>query len=286
MTKKILITGKNSYVGNQLAEWLKKEPNKYEVIKRSVRDNKWKEIDFSRFDVVVHVAGIAHIKENKNNEKLYFEINRDLAFKVAKKAKKEHVNQFIFLSSMSVYGIDNGIITKDTSEKPKTNYGRSKLEGEKIIKALQSKDFNVAILRPPMIYGKDCKGNYSKLAKSIDYVPVFPKIKNQRSMLYIDNLTELIKLIIEDNSYGTFFPQNKEYVNTIKMIEAISSTHNKKFRLVKGLDFLLKIKNIKLINKVFGNLVYDKKMSLYDKEYCIVNFDTSIYLTEGRKING
>src|SRR5690606_7124221 len=114
--------------------------------------------------VVIHVAGIAHVKETKENADLYYKVNRDLAFEVAKKAKNEGVKQFIFLSSMSVYGIETGIIKINTPTNPKTNYGRSKLEAEELISSIESDSFKVAILRPPMIYGKGCKGNYIRLA--------------------------------------------------------------------------------------------------------------------------
>src|SRR5699024_3355509 len=102
--KKILITGVNSYVGNSLEKRLEKDSEKYQVDKVSLRDSSWKEKDFSTYNSIVHVAGIAHRKETKENEHLYYQVNRDLAFRVAKKAKDNGVKHFIFLSSMSVYG--------------------------------------------------------------------------------------------------------------------------------------------------------------------------------------
>src|SRR5690625_4786973 len=161
--KKILITGVNSYVGNSLADWLGKEPENYSIDKISMRDGTWKEKDFSIYDVVVHVAGIAHQKETKKNQKLYFEINRDLACEIAKKSKAECVGYFVFLSSMSVYGLDEGVIDEKTQLNPKSNYGKSKFQAEKKISALADTTFKLAIIRPPMIYGKGCKGNYKKL---------------------------------------------------------------------------------------------------------------------------
>src|SRR5699024_2819593 len=163
----------------------------------------WKEKDFSMYDVVVHVAGIAHRKETKENAQLYYEINRDLAYDVAQKSKTESVKQFIFLSSMSVYGLEEGVIDGRTPLHPKSNYGKSKLEAENLIQPLENKNFKVAIIRPPMIYGKDCKGNYQRLAKIAKKVPVFPKIDNKRSMIYIDNLSEFIRLSIDRSEEHT-----------------------------------------------------------------------------------
>ncbi len=278
--KKILITGKNSYIGISLEQWLKKYPDKYEVESISLRNNLWKEKDFSKYEVVYHVAGIAHRKETNKNKDLYYEVNRDLAYEVAKKSKCDSVGQFIFLSTMSVYGLENGIIDKHTQLKPKTNYGKSKLQAEELIKPLEAEDFRIAILRPPMVYGKGCKGNYPRLTKLAKTTPIFPDVNNKRSMIYIDNLTEFVRLLIDDCASGIFFPQNEEYVNTSEMVKLIAESHGKKIRLIKMFNPLLKLLNISIINKVFGDLVYDKKMSIYKKRYCLQDFITSIIVTE------
>src|SRR5690606_35554866 len=147
-------------------------PNDYHIEKISLRDDAWKEHDFSKYDVILHVAGIAHRKETKENKELYYRVNRDLTYEVAKKAKSERVSHFIFLSSLSVYGMETGIITRETVPQPKSNYGKSKLEAEELIASLSDEQFNVAILRPPMIYGKNCPGNYSKLRMLILKTPI------------------------------------------------------------------------------------------------------------------
>src|SRR5690625_3161989 len=166
--KHILITGVNSYVGNSLADWLAKWPQKYHVEKISLRDTLWKERDFSSYDVVVHVAGIAHVSTDPKMEETYYRVNRDLTIEVAKKAKTDGVKQFIFLSSIIVYGdrpSKNGVIDENTIPKPSNFYGKSKLEAEKGIQPLNDPTFKVVNIRPPMIYGKNSKGNYPRLAK-------------------------------------------------------------------------------------------------------------------------
>lgn len=169
----------------------------------------------------------------KRDKDLYFRVNRDLAYEVAKKAKKEGVSQFIFLSSMSVYGMETGVITRDTVPQPKSLYGKSKLEAEKLIEHLNDQTYKVAILRPPMVYGKGCKGNYPKLAKLAKITPLFPDIDNKRSMIYVDNLSKFLKVIIDDNQSGLFFPQNNEYVKTSELVKLIAKYNNKKIRLTK-----------------------------------------------------
>lgn len=282
--KRILITGKNSYVGNSFEKWVEKYPGRYEVDKISLRDDSWKSYGFSGYDSVLHVAGIAHRKETEENKDLYYKVNRDLTYELALKAKREGVPQFIFLSSMSVYGLETGIINSKTTPIPKSFYGKSKFEAEKLIKTLNDHSFKVAILRPPMIYGKGCKGNYVRLSKLALKLPFFPNVVNKRSMIFIDNLSELIRLLIDNLEEGIFFPQNDEYVTTSKMVQLIAEAHGKSIRLVKIFNPILKITKgkIRIINKVFGDLLYEETLSTYHKSYNVVNFKDSIKKTEAK----
>lgn len=283
--KKILITGKNSYVGNSFEEWLDNYPGEYEVDKVSLRDSSWKSYDYSPYDSVLHVAGIAHVSTDPKMEELYYKVNRDLTIEVAKKAKADGVRQFIFMSSIIIYGEaskERKVIDKDTVPTPSNFYGKSKLEAEEGIKSLEKKDFKIAVIRPPMIYGKGSKGNYPKLSKAAQKLPIFPDIDNQRSMLHIDNLSEFLRLIITNEESGLYFPQNKEYVKTSEMVKVISEVHGRKIRLVKIFNPMIKLLNGKLgiIDKVFGNLVYDEELSRYKENYRLKDLKTSIVATE------
>ncbi|QNO13386.1 NAD-dependent epimerase/dehydratase family protein [Alkalicella caledoniensis] len=281
--KRVLITGKNSYIGTSLEKWLMREPDKYKVDTIDMKDGSWKEKDFSVYDVVFHVAGIAHIKETTDNQDLYYKVNRDLAYETAQKAKQDGVGQFIFLSSMSVYGIENGVINKNTPLKSDSAYGKSKIEAEELINKLQDDSFIVATLRPPMVYGKGCRGNYPRLAGLALKTPVFPKVENKRSMIYIDNLSEFVKQLIDNKSGGLFFPQNSEYVNTSEMVRLIAEAHGKRIVMTKLFNPLLRLLNISTVNKVFGDLVYDMSMSEYKSNYRVCGFKESIIKTEGAR---
>ncbi|WP_410514277.1 NAD-dependent epimerase/dehydratase family protein [Paenibacillus sp. BR2-3] len=278
--RKILITGANSYIGTSLEKWLEQYPAKYFIDTVDIRGCSWEEKDFSEYDVVFHVAGVAHIKETKENEELYYKVNRDLAYKVAGKAKVDGVKQFIFLSSMSVYGIECGVINKRSPLNPKSSYGKSKLEAEELINHLSDGAFKVVILRPPMIYGKACKGNYPKLARLALKAPVFPDIKNKRSMLYIENLSEFLRILIDNCSSGLFFPQNKEYICSSEMVKLIGVAHSKRIFMTKLFNPLLNLIKTRTVNKVFGDLVYEKNMSEYKEHYCLYDFRESIFKTE------
>lgn len=280
--KRVLITGKNSYIGTSLENWLMREPDKYKVDTVDMKDRSWKEKDFSSYDVVFHVAGIAHIKETSDNQNLYYKVNRDLAYETAQKAKQDGVEQFIFLSSMSVYGIEQGVIDKNTPLTPNSAYGKSKIEAEKLINKLQDDSFTVATLRPPMVYGKGCRGNYPRLVGLALKTPIFPKVDNKRSMIYIDNLSEFVKRLIDNRSGGLFFPQNADYVNTSEMVRIIAEVHGKRVVMTKLFNPLLRLLNVSTVNKVFGDLVYDMSMSNYVSDYRVCGFRESIKKTEQR----
>jgi len=283
--KKILITGANSYIGTSVERWLGKHPEKYFINTIEMQSDAWKKKNFSEFDVVFHVAGIAHVSSNPKMEDLYYKVNRDLTIETAKKAKAEGIKQFIFMSSIIVYGDsskDKRVINKDTLPSPSNYYGMSKLQAEEGINSLEEEYFKVVILRPPMIYGKGSKGNYPKLANAAQKLPIFPDIENQRSMLHIDNLCELIRLIIDNEERGTYFPQNAEYVNTSEMVKLIAEVHGNGISMVKLFNPILRVLESRwgLINKIFGNLVYEKRMSDYKKDYRVNDLKTSIQKTE------
>lgn len=293
LPKKILITGKNSFIGQSFELWLKQSMYESEYLIDTVDtiNNEWQKIKFSGYDVVFHVAGIAHVDSSKlddNMKQLYYRVNRDLTIEIAKKAKEEGVKQFIFMSSSIVFGDNSRLgrinrINSSTVPMPSSVYGDSKLQADLRIHELQSDLFHVVSLRPPMIYGKGCKGNYPLLAKYAQKIPVFPDIKNERSMLHVDNLCEFVRLIIDNEESGYFYPQNKEYISTSSLVKEIATVHGKRMFLTKLFNPLLYAlsRRVNIINKVFGSFAYDKELSNYkDFEYCVNDVKTSIKKTE------
>lgn len=283
MGKRILITGKSSYIGNHVKLWLEAAPNDIKCKMTGTRNGEWKAVNFSEYETVCHVAGIVHQKEKPEMEALYDEVNRKLTVEIAKKAKKEGVKQFLFLSSMSVYGLSKGVITKDTVPNPTTFYGKSKLAAEKELSALEDESFKIAVIRPPMIYGKDCKGNYARLSALARKTPVFPAVKNARSMLYISNLCEFIRILVEEQAGGIFFPQNEAYVVTSDMVQEIAKNHKKKICTTKAFNPLVNrmAEQIGFVSKIFGTLIYEQEMSKYkNQSYEVCDFPKSIYETE------
>ena len=273
--KKILITGANSYLGNRFSEYLSQWPEQYQVDIMNLMDGSWREKSFFGYDCVYHVAGIAHIKETKENAHLYYEIDRDLAVEVAKKAKTYGVGQFIFPSSMSVYGMSVGEITADTKPVPCTNYGLAKLEAEYELNQLRSGDFRVAVMRPPMVYGDGCKGNYQALVKIAKIAPVLPDYQNQRSMLHVEGLCSFVKDLIDDEADGLFIPQDREYICTSKMIQNIARDAGRNVPLWKMLKPLIRlfVRCSKIGQKAFGNLFYNLHSSEHRENYQVARLE-------------
>lgn len=283
--KKILITGKGSYIGSNFRKYLEQNQDKYLVEELDMVSDAWREFDFSKFDVVYHVAGLAHSTPDESQRGLYYRVNADLTYEVAKKAKDAGVKQFIFMSSIIVYGSGevgkDRIIKKDTPLSPDNFYGDSKKQAEIKINPLKDENFKIVILRPPMIYGENSKGNYPMLAKFAKKTPIFPKVENKRSMLYLGNLMEFVKLMIDQEEAGVFLPQNKEYVCTSKLVGYIAKLNGHKIIFTKIFNPFIKVfgKN-NYVNKVFGNFIIDKELSSYKIDYNRYSFEESIKLTE------
>ena len=289
--KKILITGVGSFIGASFEKYIEDNyADRYEVETVDMIDGSWRKKNFSGYDVVYHVAGIAHSDNGRisaEKEKLYRSVNTDLTIETAKKAKADGVKQFIFMSSAIVYGDSAPIgkakvITKDTVPSPANCYSDSKLQAELGILPLQDESFKVCVLRPPMIYGKGSKGNFPTLEKMADKLPIFPKVQNQRSMLYVGNFVEFVRLMIENEEEGIFWPQNAEFSNTSELVRMIAEAKGKKIVLVPGFGWLLKLLShiTGLVDKAFGNLSYERSMSEYKEKYQKYTLYDSVRETE------
>ena len=275
----VLITGADSYIGTHIAAYL---PEKTYAVRQLDLRRGLDPRAFEGQDVVIHVAGIAHQKETPQNKGLYQSVNCDLAVETAELAKKRGVKQFIFFSSMSVYGKTTGRITAETQPAPNTHYGKSKWDAEQKMAALADDSFRIATLRPPMIYGKGCRGNYPRLSALAKKLPVFPQVQNQRSMLYIGTLCEFVMQLIESGKGGLYFPQNREYVNTTEMVTAIARCHGKKLMVIPGFGWLIRLaeSRVGVVGKVFGTLTYDKSMSQAFADDGLISFEETIRRTE------
>lgn len=293
--KRILIAGAGSYIGLSFESWLARPEytGLYEVHTIDMRGDGWKKADFSGYDVIFHVAGIAHADIGKvkgEQKKAYYQVNCTLAAETARKAKAQGVKQFIFMSSMLVYG-DSGpvgikrMITRDTKPSPSDFYGDSKWKAEQRLRSMENDDFHIAILRPPIIYGERCRGNYRILQKIARLFPVFPDFPNERSMLYIGNLCEFVRLLAESGRGGVYLPQNPEYVRTAELVRMIGAAHHKNIYLTHWLNWGVYLgsrlpgKPGRMLRKAFGSVVYQKEL-VFDNSYQRYQFESSVRKTE------
>ena len=280
--KRVLITGANSFVGTNVEMWLKREPERFLVETVDTLNDVWRQVEMSKYDVVFHVAGIAHVDPKPEMAPLYYKVNRDLAIEVAKEAKLKGVKQFIYMSSKIVYhaskSLKGDVTTPETLPDPNDFYGDSKLQAEKGLHDLESKTFKVAIIRPPMIYGPNSKGNFLRLGWLATKTPVFPAWHNKRSMLYIDNLAEFVKQLIDHEAKGTFYPQNAELADTVEIVRYFAKKYNKRIWITKLANPLVWIGSFffKPIPKMFSDSYYVPEMSKYDFDYQLVSFEESL----------
>lgn len=299
--KRILITGAGSYIGESFCEYAGNNYPSMQIDTVDMLDDAWREYDFSAYDIVYHVAGIAHADVGNVDETVkekYYKVNTNLAIEVCKKAKTEGVKEFIFMSSMIVYGESmpygkDKIVDEQTVPMASNFYGDSKLQADVAVRDLADKEFKVIVLRPPMIYGKGSKGNYPILARFARKLPVFPDVDNQRSMLHIDNLCEFLCqiILIEDfeRESVVLFPQNAKWVKTSEMVKEIAAVSGKNMieiggvmRLAVALAGKVPGKVGSLVNKAFGNSCYAYSISDYDGiDYHKTDLKESIRKTEG-----
>ena len=280
--KKILITGAGSYVGESVRKYILAKDPSYQIDAVDTFGDNWKKADYSLYDVVFHVAGIAHVNADPKMEPLYYQVNRDLTIEVAKLAKEAGVKQFIFMSSQIVFhesqSLKAEVLTRETKPAPNGFYGDSKLQAENGLHDLESEDFKVCILRPCMIYGPNAKGNFPRLAKLACKTPIFPAWHNKRSMLYIDNLAEFVKQAIERELAGTFYPQNRELADTVEIICYFAKAANHKVWITRLLNPFVWLGSFVLqpINKMFATYYYDPEMSKMEFDYQLVSFEESL----------
>lgn len=280
--KRVLITGANSFVGMNVEQWLLKNQGEFHVDTVDTLNDLWKTADFSSYDVVFHVAGIAHVDPKPEMAPLYYKVNRDLAIEIAKWSKEHGIKQFIYMSSKIVYhaskSLKSDVIDSNTVPMPNDFYGDSKLQAEKGLNELACDSFKVCILRPPMIYGANNRGNLPRLAWLALKVPLFPAWHNKRSMLYVNNLAEFIRQIILREMSGTFYPQNKEYADTVEIVRSFAKRYNRKIWITRLLNPLVLLSSpfLKQICKMFSDSYYVQEMSQYDFDYQVTSFEDSL----------
>ena len=268
MKNSIILTGSSGFLGSR---FLRKSAFREQATPVSLQKTPVSEIDFEGVTNVLHCAGIAHRME-KTDEKLYFDVNRDLTLALAKASKAAGVKHFIFLSTIKVFDLDSSdnliqgnlaplpavAIAKVGSvlSPPPDAYGLSKLEAETGLKELEDKNFGVTIIRPPLIYGPGVKGNLLKLMQAIQGSGPLPLggIKNRRSMIFVDNLITLIDCLIRKGENITITPSDQPAISTSELAQHLANTINPSKKILCIPVFLRPI--IKLLKPAFYSRLF------------------------------
>ena len=267
---RILITGAGSFVGSNYLRF-----SKYRDVEEvCLLVNNPEDIDFRKFDVVLHLVAIVHqSKEIHENE--YYKINRDLCIEVAEKAKKAGVKQFIFLSTVKVYGkfIPESEAWHEHSRcDPDDAYGKSKYEAELALKKIEDAGFTVSIIRTPLVYGEGVRANMLSILKLVDRFPILPfgKVNNKRSFTYTENLVGFIDRIIEKGASGIFIAMDEKPLSTTELVNYISRFLNKKVVLIKIPDFIIKIGKFftpRIFDRLYGSFEMDNSKTLKNLDF-------------------
>ena len=286
---RILVIGKNGYVSRCFQDYMSGFSDDVNAV--SVRDNDWEKTSFAGYDAVFNTIGLAHNDARMGTDDEFMRLNVQLPSELAKKAKEEGVPIFIHMSSMIVYGNSNEIgkfepITEGTTPVPDNIYGKSKLLGEKELEKLKDEKFNVALIRSTRVYGEKDTDSIQQLTRFAKKMPVFPNIKNSISMIYSDNLCELVRLIVESKQGGIYYPQQEKYICTSELVKDISIAAGHKLFLTKVFNPILYLIRNKagIVSKVFGNEGYDMNLSNhFDGKYRVVSYEESVDRLAGMK---
>lgn len=259
MCKRVLIIGANSYIAKAL---LSHNDDGIVYDKVSASNGEWEHQSFIGYDAVIMLAAIVHKKEDETKKQLYHEVNYELPVKVAKKAKQSGVRYYIFVSTAAIYGSSVTRVNKNTTPNPDTLYGKSKLEAEiELVKLQEGNQFKVGIIRPPMVYGEGCKGNYPRLERLAKYTPLFPAIHNKRSMIHIDTLCKYIRNMVIEETTNIVLPQDDFYTDTSLLVKQIRKNMGKRTILVPGTAWLIRLlmKRSRALSKMFGDWWYERE---------------------------
>lgn len=244
----VLVTGANGFVGQMLVEKLKSEGLNVIAASRQIHgslDGVAREVAISGIDgktewssalkdvdIVIHLAARVHVMHDSEGDSLtkYREVNLHGTANLAQQAAQAGVKRFVYVSSLKVNGeyTDPGRSFNECSvPDPHDSYALSKWEAEQALHAIsRDTEMEVAIVRPPLVYGPGVKANFAKLLKLVDHSVLLPmaSVRNSRSLIYVGNLADaLVVCATHPAAAGqTFLVSDGEDVSTPHLIRAMA----------------------------------------------------------------
>jgi len=217
--------------------------------------------DLNRIKVLIHLAGLVHKKNICIHE--YKRVNTELTIHLAKEAVEAGIKRFIFISTINVYGsqCEDATLKFNSAVCPESHYAQSNLDAELALKKIaQETGLEVVIIRPPLVYGKNAPGNFGTLLKIAEKnLPLpFGAIDNQRSLVAIDNLVDLINTCVEHPAAAnqTFLVSDDENISTSNILKKLTLAAGKKSWLLP-----VPVSFLKFIASILGKTVAVEKFS-------------------------
>lgn len=259
----ILLTGSTGFIGsyfiNQYSSHFKVNTFSF------IRDN-FDKLKLDGINCVVHCGALVHQMKEEPSYEEFFDSNVNHTLQMAIKAKANNVKQFIFISTVKVFGEESKeIFNENSPTNPKDDYGLTKKIAEEKLLKLEDKNFKVAILRLPLVFGPGVKANFRSLINIVNTFKILPlgSINNKRSMVFVGNVCQYIFQIIKLKERGIFIANEDESLSTSELINQISTALGKNVILF-SIPFskqLLKILKPKYYQRLFGNFEVDNTLT-------------------------
>lgn len=283
----ILISGANGFLGKALMRSFEGHPfinvlgvvrtknhavkSNYITIGDINKNTDWSEV-LTEQDVVIHTAARTHIINDRSLHPYdaYERVNVGGTLSLAKQAAESGVKRFIFISSIKVLGeetLPGESFNHQSNPDPADDYSQSKYYAEKQLLAIsKEKGMEVVIIRPPLIYGQNAKGNFAQMIKLIKTAMPLPlgTVENKRSLIGLGNLVDLIHTCIDHpNAAGqVLLVSDGKDLSTTELLKATALAMNVKLKLFwvpQGmLLFVFKcLGRGQMIHRLFGSLQVD-----------------------------
>lgn len=286
---RFLITGANGFVGKALCAELARRGHFVRAAVREVNQpigniaiasvgsidgvTDWTAA-LSNIDVVIHLAARVHVMQDSSEEPLeeFRKVNVQGTENLARQTVDSGVKRLVYVSSIGVNGLQtklDNIFTETDTVNPHNAYSISKWEAEqKLLQICNTTGLDVVVIRPPLIYGADAPGNFTKMIKVISKGIPLPLASacNRRSLIYIGNLVDaLILCAIHPDAAGqTYLVSDGEDISTPELLLKLGLAMGKQVRLFSVPKVLLYIaarftgKNEEF-DRLFGSLKIDSK---------------------------
>lgn len=273
----LILTGARGFIGSYFQ---KQYASKYAIQPFSFFNDEVETLHVNDVEIVIHLSALVH-QMGGASDMAYEKVNVDQTLQLAHKAKENGVKQFIFMSTVKVYGEESAIAYTETSPCfPEDAYGKTKLKAEQELQKLADENFVVSIIRTPIVYGSGVKANMHNLMKLIDTMPLLPLdgIDNKRSLVFIGNLCALLDTIIDQCKGGIFLAGDDVPLSTTELIQELAKAKKKKLFLIQLPLFARFLKWVKpsFYKRLFESLAVDNSRT---KE--VLHFKNPYSMQEG-----